>query len=99
MGNFDFLSLFLLLTWENLSNFYSTLRMRPKNVNKKTQGKVLTYCGLRAELLDMGTNLKRWAEERAYPLTTVYQAASGDRAGIRATKIRKELLEYVAEKN
>lgn len=44
-----------------------------------------------------GTNLKRWAEQHNYPLTTVYLAARGDRAGIRSVEIRNQLLAYVGQ--
>ncbi|HYE33526.1 MAG TPA: hypothetical protein VEH27_19045 [Methylomirabilota bacterium] len=56
----------------------------PKKVNQK-------YQNLRAKLLKRGTNLSRWAASHGYPITTVYGAARGERAGIKATEIRLKL--------
>jgi hypothetical protein len=49
------------------------------------------YKGLRVALIAKGTTLKRWAESRDYPLSTVYDAAKGNRGGIKAVKILREL--------
>ena len=52
------------------------------------------YTRLRARLIAQGTNLKRFAELRGYPMTTVYGAARGDRAGVEAVRILRELQEF-----
>lgn len=51
------------------------------------------YVKLRSRLIEQGLTLRRFAIDRSYPLGTVYDAASGRRAGIVATKIKKELEE------
>lgn len=62
--------------------------MRPLNTSKK-------YDALKASLIKKGTNLKRWAEKNNYPLTTVYLAASGKRAGVKSMAILEKLHTYV----
>lgn len=49
------------------------------------------YRDLRARLIEKGTTLSGWAREYGYPLTTVYGAARGERSGVKATHIRKQL--------
>lgn len=61
-----------------------------QRVNNKANKK---YRTLRAKLIARGTNLKRFAEAKGYPLTTVYYAASGSRAGVTAVRIHQEILE------
>jgi hypothetical protein len=56
----------------------------PRNVN-------LNYSLLRARMIGHGTTLSRWARKKGYPITTVYGAARGERAGIQATRIRRQL--------
>lgn len=52
------------------------------------------YRRLRSQLISKGTNLRRWAQENNFPITTVYGAARGQRAGIEAIKIKKLLEAY-----
>lgn len=62
-------------------------------MNKKaTQNE---YHELKGQMISRGTNIARWARKHSYPLTTVYLAASGQRAGIKSTKIRRELEKFV----
>lgn len=61
----------------------------PKKVNRN-------YQQLRARLIHKGTNLSRWAKSHGYPSTTVYLAARGERGGVRAVHIKKELEEYAS---
>jgi hypothetical protein len=61
--------------------------MRPDSTSKK-------YRALKASLISKGTNLKRWAEDNQYPLTTVYLAASGKRAGVKSITILEKLHRY-----
>lgn len=49
------------------------------------------YRRLRAELIHRGTNLRRFAQEKGYPLATVYDAARGRRAGIESIRILNEI--------
>jgi hypothetical protein len=56
------------------------------------------YRKLRAQLIARGTNLRRWATDHGYPVTTVYDAARGTRAGIRCVQIRRELEEFAYAK-
>ena len=55
------------------------------------------YQLLRSRLILKGTNLRRWASQRGYPLTTVYDAAMGRRAGIKAIQIKTELEAFANE--
>jgi hypothetical protein len=63
--------------------------MMPKAIKK--------YQAIRSALIAKGTNLKRWAEDNEYPVTTVYGAAKGERSGIVSTKIRKRLHDFVTQ--
>lgn len=56
------------------------------------------YQHLRAALIGKGDNLSVWARRRGYPLTTVYLAARGERSGIKATRIKRELEDYAYAK-
>ncbi len=56
------------------------------------------YRRLRVRLLQRGTNLRQWAARRGYPVTTVYDAARGTRAGIKSVKIARELEEFAHAK-
>lgn len=58
--------------------------MKPKNAN-------LNYRRLRSRLIARGWNLKRFAEDRGIPLSTVYCAATGTRAGVDSVKILRDL--------
>lgn len=49
------------------------------------------YSGLRSRLIKRGTNIRRWAIENDYPPSTVYDAIKGNRTGIEAVRIKKEL--------
>lgn len=49
------------------------------------------YRSLRARLLQHGLNLKKFAEQRGYPISTVYCAATGTRGGAASVKVRAEL--------
>lgn len=62
-----------------------------KNSNDK-------YRRLRVKLLNRGTNLRQWAALHGYPVTTVYDAARGARAGVKSVKIARELEEYAYAK-
>jgi hypothetical protein len=53
------------------------------------------YSDLRARLIRQGMTLRKFALKRRYPVGTVYDAASGRRAGVKATKIREELEELI----
>jgi hypothetical protein len=68
----------------NLSNRYSVLLRMTRNVN-------LNYSMLRARIVSHGTTLSRWARKKGYPATTVYGAAKGERSGIKAVRIRRQL--------
>ena len=59
-----------------------------KNANKN-------YRRIRSQLIHRGLTLRRWAEMRAYPASTVYDAARGTRSGVTAVRIRRELEEYI----
>lgn len=59
----------------------------PATVNKK-------YRKLRINLIHRGTTIRRWALEKGYPPTTVYDAIKGNRAGVEAVRIKTELEEY-----
>ena len=61
-----------------------------KNANKK-------YQRLKEGLIQRGTNVVRWAAANGYPVTTVYGAARGLRAGIKAVKIRRALEAFLNE--
>ena len=54
------------------------------------------YQAIRIGLIRRGTNLRRWALSRGYALSTVYDAAQGNRRGIRAVRIQSELKEFVS---
>lgn len=41
-----------------------------------------------------GFTLRSWALKKKYPVTTVYASARGERAGIIAVKISRELEEF-----
>jgi hypothetical protein len=49
------------------------------------------YRRLRSALILRGVNLRQFALNNGYRISTVYDAARGSRAGIVATKIRREL--------
>lgn len=49
------------------------------------------YRELRARLIEKGNTLSSWARAHGYPLTTVYGAARGQRSGVKAIRIRKQL--------
>jgi hypothetical protein len=53
------------------------------------------YLTRRLGLLRRGTNIKRWAEARGYPVTTVYDALKGSRLGIQSVKIVREVEEFI----
>lgn len=56
------------------------------------------YKRLGTQLVQRGTNFRRWAMDKNYPVTTVYGAARGERSGIVATKIKRELEAFINEK-
>lgn len=60
----------------------------PQKVNKK-------YRELRATLIGRGKSLRLWAVENGYPISTVYDAARGTRAGVESVRIRRKLEEFV----
>jgi hypothetical protein len=64
--------------------------MAPK-VNKEE------YAALKSKLIRKGTNINRWAAQHGYPFTTVYDAAKGVRAGIKAIKIKRQLEAFANE--
>jgi len=49
------------------------------------------YVVLRNSLLEQGFTLRSWALKHKLPVTTVYGAARGERHGIKAVRIRKQL--------
>lgn len=49
------------------------------------------YIEIRKGLISQGTNLRKWALTHGHPVSTVYSAARGERAGIEAMKIVREL--------
>lgn len=55
-----------------------------KNVNPE-------YMKLRSSLLDAGYTISSWARENGYPVTTVFDAAKGNRSGLISRTIRRKL--------
>lgn len=53
------------------------------------------YRQLRSRLIRRGTNPRRWALANGVPVTTVYAALRGDRAGVKATAIRARIEEFL----
>jgi hypothetical protein len=53
------------------------------------------YLRRRLGLLRRGTNIKRWAEQKGYPVTTVYDALKESRLGIQSAKIVREVEEFI----
>ena len=51
----------------------------------------LKYRQLRSKLIEKGITLQGWATQNGVPPTTVYGAATGERNGVKATKIRLQL--------
>lgn len=54
-----------------------------------------SYRNLRARLVRRGTNPRRWALANGLPVTTVYAALRGDRAGVKTTAIRAQIVLFV----
>lgn len=48
---------------------------------------------LRAALIKRGINPRSWANQKGYPVSTVYAAGKGLRSGVETTRIRTELEE------
>jgi hypothetical protein len=63
--------------------------------SRKPSAAALSYNELRSALIARGMYLTTWAKARGYPYTTVVCAAKGERHGIKAVKIRRELEETV----
>lgn len=51
------------------------------------------YRRIRGALIAQGITLRQWARSRGYAPSTVYMAAQGQRAGVVATRIQRELEE------
>lgn len=56
------------------------------------------YRKLRAAVIRRGSNLRRWAIAEGVPVSTVYEAARGTRAGVEAIRIRTKLEEFAYAK-
>jgi hypothetical protein len=57
------------------------------------------YSDLRASLINRGTNLRQWAAQNNYALTTVYAAARGSRNGIKSVQIKRKLEAFIYGKH
>lgn len=64
----------------------AVLRSMAKKVNRN-------YQDLRSSLIKRGTNLRRFALQKGYPVATVYDAARGLRHGIVSMEILRQLEE------
>lgn len=53
------------------------------------------YISLRQALIGRGVSLRQFAAQHGYPASSVYAAARGSRAGVKATTIRRQLQAYL----
>jgi hypothetical protein len=53
------------------------------------------YIKIRNGLLENGFTLRAWAMKHGLPYTTVHGAARGDRDGVKARRIRRQLERYI----
>lgn len=51
----------------------------------------INYLEIRTALLGAGYSIRSWAIKHQLPVTTVYGAARGERNGIQAHRIRRQL--------
>lgn len=56
------------------------------------------YQNLRSAIIRKGKSLHRWAKDNGLPVSTVYGAASGERSGVEAVKIKTKLEEFINAK-
>lgn len=55
------------------------------------------YQRVRGALLFKGLSLRAWARGRGYNPSTVYMAARGERSGVKAARIMRDLEEFCSE--
>lgn len=53
------------------------------------------YLTRRMGLLKRGYNIKRWAEQNGYPMSSVYDALRGSRMGVKSAKIVREVEVFI----
>ncbi len=58
---------------------------------------ISNFTEIKAALIRVGSNLAAWSRDHGYPVTTVYQAASGTRSGKKSLKIRAKLLKELTK--
>ncbi len=54
------------------------------------------YRIMRSRLIRAGTNPRRWALKNGLPVSTVYSAMRGERAGVQAEHIRQQIEAYLS---